>query len=162
MPVEKKCYSKKHNSQIPIGQKFSPNKSSTVYLKTTPPRSGLTWKPIGRIFTQVGLKWIPIIKSVETHYNMNNSASPLGKETHNLNTTICANSSSLSAEHEQHLRIMLDILRQKKLYAKFSKCEFWLQQVAFLGHIVSADGITMDPSKVEAITKWPRPTMVTE
>ncbi|GJU10658.1 DNA/RNA polymerases superfamily protein [Tanacetum coccineum] len=44
-------------------------------------------------------------------------------------------------EHEQHLRIVLEILRQKKLYAKFSKCEFWLQQVAFLGHIVSADGI---------------------
>ncbi|GJV62703.1 putative nucleotidyltransferase, ribonuclease H [Tanacetum coccineum] len=65
-------------------------------------------------------------------------------------------------EHEQHLRIVLEILRQKKLYAKFSKCEFWLQQVAFLGHIVSADDIIMDPSKVEAITKWPRPTTVTE
>ncbi|GJU34293.1 putative reverse transcriptase domain-containing protein [Tanacetum coccineum] len=65
-------------------------------------------------------------------------------------------------EHEQHLRIVLEILRQKKLYAKFSKCEFWLQQVAFLGHIVSADGIIMDPSKVEAITKWPRPTTVTK
>ncbi|GJY53543.1 putative reverse transcriptase domain-containing protein [Tanacetum coccineum] len=46
-------------------------------------------------------------------------------------------------EHERHLRIVLEILRQKKLYAKFSKCEFWLQQVAFLGHIVSADGIIM-------------------
>ncbi|GJS01963.1 putative reverse transcriptase domain-containing protein [Tanacetum coccineum] len=65
-------------------------------------------------------------------------------------------------EHERHLRIVLEILRHKKLYAKFSKCEFWLQQVAFLGHIVSADGIIMDPSKVEAITKWPRPTTVTE
>ncbi|GJU03781.1 pol protein [Tanacetum coccineum] len=65
-------------------------------------------------------------------------------------------------EHERHLRIVLEILRQKKLYAKFSKCEFWLQQVAFLGHIVSADGIIMDPSKVEAITKWPRPTTMTE
>ncbi|GKC06140.1 putative reverse transcriptase domain-containing protein [Tanacetum coccineum] len=65
-------------------------------------------------------------------------------------------------EHERHLRIVLEILRQKKLYAKFLKCEFWLQQVAFLGHIVSADGIIMDPSKVEAITKWPRPTTVTE
>ncbi|GJV49801.1 reverse transcriptase [Tanacetum coccineum] len=47
-------------------------------------------------------------------------------------------------EHERHLRIVLEILRQKTLYAKFSKCEFWLQQVAFLGHIVSADGIIMD------------------
>ncbi|GJW08144.1 hypothetical protein Tco_1570567 [Tanacetum coccineum] len=97
MPVEKKCDSKKHDRQIPIGQKFSPNKSSNVYLKTTPPRSGLTWKPTGRIFTQVGLKWIPIRKSVETRYNTNDSASPLGKETHNPKTVICANSSSLSA-----------------------------------------------------------------
>ncbi|GKA11548.1 putative nucleotidyltransferase, ribonuclease H [Tanacetum coccineum] len=63
-------------------------------------------------------------------------------------------------EHKRHLWIVLEILRQKKLYAKFSKCEFWLQQVAFLGHIVSVDGIIMDPSKVEAITKWPRPTTV--
>nr|GFC97912.1 putative reverse transcriptase domain-containing protein [Tanacetum cinerariifolium] len=53
-----------------------------------------------------------------------------------------------------------DIL--KKLYAKFSKCDFWLGQVAFLGHIVSADGITIDPAKVEAITKWPRLTTMTE
>ncbi|GJR09066.1 hypothetical protein Tco_0791718 [Tanacetum coccineum] len=97
MPVEKKCDSKKHDRQIPIGQKFSPNKSSNVYLKTTPPRSGLTWKPTGRIFTQVGLKWIPIRKPVETRYNTNDSASPLGKETHNPKTVICANSSSLSA-----------------------------------------------------------------
>ncbi|GJU04159.1 hypothetical protein Tco_1114497 [Tanacetum coccineum] len=88
----------KYLSKIPIGQKFSPNKSSKVYLKTTPLRSGLTWKPTSRIFTQVGLKWIPIRKSVETCYNTNDSATPLGKKTHNPNTTICANSSSLSAD----------------------------------------------------------------
>ncbi|GKA33579.1 hypothetical protein Tco_0720008 [Tanacetum coccineum] len=97
MPVEKKCYSKKHDRQIPIGQKFSPNKSFNVYLKTTPLRSGLTWKPTCRIFTRVGLKWIPIRNSVETCYNTNDSALPLEKKTHNPNTTICANSSSLSA-----------------------------------------------------------------
>ncbi|GKB44723.1 putative reverse transcriptase domain-containing protein [Tanacetum coccineum] len=65
-------------------------------------------------------------------------------------------------EHEDHFRIVLEILRQKKLYAKFSKCDFWFGQVAFFGHIVSDDGITMDPAKVEAITKWPRPTTVTK
>ncbi|GJX31387.1 putative reverse transcriptase domain-containing protein [Tanacetum coccineum] len=65
-------------------------------------------------------------------------------------------------EHEDHLRIVLEILRQKKLYVKFSKCDFWLGKVAFLGHILSADGITMDHAKVEAITKWRRPTTVTE
>ncbi|GKA62789.1 hypothetical protein Tco_0762308 [Tanacetum coccineum] len=94
---EKKSESRNHGRQIPIGQRFTPNKSSNVYLKTTTPRSGLTWKPMGRIFTQVGLKWIPIRKSVETRYNTNDSASPLGKETHNPKNVIFANSSSLSA-----------------------------------------------------------------
>ncbi|GJQ89856.1 hypothetical protein Tco_0000995 [Tanacetum coccineum] len=97
IPVEKKSDSKNHGRQIPIGQRFSPNKSSNVYLKTTPSRSGLTWKSTCRIFTQVGLKLIPIRKPVETRYNTNDSASPLGKETHNPKTVICANSSSLSA-----------------------------------------------------------------
>ncbi|GKC80216.1 hypothetical protein Tco_1130990 [Tanacetum coccineum] len=72
------------------------------------------------------------------------------------------NAPASKEEHEEHLRTVLQILRQEKLYAKFSKCEFWLSKVAFLGHIVSAEGITMDPTKVEAITKWPRPTSVTE
>nr|GFC25641.1 retrotransposon protein, putative, Ty3-gypsy subclass [Tanacetum cinerariifolium] len=65
-------------------------------------------------------------------------------------------------EHEDHLRTVLQTLRQEKLYAKFSKYEFWLSSVAFLGHIFSAEGITMDPAKVEAITKWPRPMSVIE
>ncbi|GJT97784.1 ribonuclease H-like domain-containing protein [Tanacetum coccineum] len=79
----------KEKTKIPIGQRFSPNKSSNVYLKTRPPRSGFTWKPTGRIFTQVGLKWIPIRKSVETRYNTNDSASPLGKKTHNPKLLLC-------------------------------------------------------------------------
>nr|GEV35349.1 hypothetical protein [Tanacetum cinerariifolium] len=70
-------------NKISIRQKFSSNKSFNAYLKTTPPRSGIAWKPTGRIFTPVGLKWIHIRKLVETRYNMNDSASPLGKETHN-------------------------------------------------------------------------------
>ncbi|GJV64124.1 retrotransposon protein, putative, ty3-gypsy subclass [Tanacetum coccineum] len=60
-------------------------------------------------------------------------------------------------EHERHLRIVLEILRQKKLYAKFSKCEFWLQQIAFLGHIVSVRmAIIMDPSKLKQSPIVPR------
>nr|GFC81796.1 putative reverse transcriptase domain-containing protein [Tanacetum cinerariifolium] len=65
-------------------------------------------------------------------------------------------------EYEDLLRTVLRTLQQEKLYAKFSKCDFWLSSVAFLGHIVSAERIMMDPAKVEAITKWPRPTSVTE
>nr|GEV26925.1 retrotransposon protein, putative, Ty3-gypsy subclass [Tanacetum cinerariifolium] len=70
--------------------------------------------------------------------------------------------SKMKEEHEERLRIVLGTLRQKKLYVKFSKYELWLGQVAFLGHIVSADGITMNPAKVEAITKWLRPKTVIE
>nr|GEX27924.1 hypothetical protein VITISV_025813 [Tanacetum cinerariifolium] len=70
--------------------------------------------------------------------------------------------SKTKEEHEKHLRIVLGTLRQTKLYAKFLKCKFWLGHVEFLGHIVSADGITMDSAKVETITKWPRPKTVTE
>ncbi len=54
-------------------------------------------------------------------------------------------------EHDRHLRIMLQTLREKQLYAKLSKCKFWLKEISFLGHIVSVEGIKVDPSKVEAI-----------
>ena len=65
-------------------------------------------------------------------------------------------------EHEYHLRIILQTLRNRQLYAKFSKCEFWLDQVTFLGHVVSDGGIMVNPMKVEAIRKRPRSTTVTE
>ena len=60
-------------------------------------------------------------------------------------------------EHEQHLRIVLETLREKKLYAKLSKCDFWLKKVSFLGHIVSAEGIRVDPAKIEAGVNWKSP-----
>ena len=65
-------------------------------------------------------------------------------------------------EHAKHLRFVLQTLRDHRLYAKFSKCEFWLEQVAFLGHVISKDGIQVDPKKIEAVADWPRPTTVTE
>ena len=65
-------------------------------------------------------------------------------------------------DHEKHLRIILKTLLEHKLYAKFSKCEFWLLEVKFLGHVVSKDGIAVDSSKVEAILNWQRPKSVTE
>ena len=58
--------------------------------------------------------------------------------------------------------MVLQTLREHQLYAKFSKCEFWLPSVAFLGHVVSKEGISVDPKKVEAVQNWPRPTTVTE
>ena len=63
-------------------------------------------------------------------------------------------------DHVEHLRTVLKILRAEKLYANLSKCEFWLRQVVFFGHIISGDDISMDPSKVEAMIRLPRPTSV--
>ena len=57
-------------------------------------------------------------------------------------------------DHDTHLRVVLETLRNEQLYAKMSKCEFWLREVSFLGHIVSEKGIRVDPSKVEVILKW--------
>ena len=53
---------------------------------------------------------------------------------------------------------MLQILKEKKLYAKLSKCEFWMKEVKFLGHVLSQGGISVDPSKVEAVLNWECPT----
>jgi hypothetical protein len=65
-------------------------------------------------------------------------------------------------EHKQHVRKVLELLRKHKLFAKKSKCEFFQQSVSFLGHVVSAEGISMEQDKVKAITDWPRPKSSTE
>ncbi|KAL4010607.1 hypothetical protein IC575_030109 [Cucumis melo] len=70
--------------------------------------------------------------------------------------------SKTEAEHEEHLRMVLETLWDNKLYAKFSKCEFWLKQVSFLGHVVSKAGVSVDPAKIEAVTSWTRPSTVSE
>jgi hypothetical protein len=63
-------------------------------------------------------------------------------------------------EHEEHLRIVLQRLRDHQLYVKFSKCEFWLTEVQFLGHVVSSKGISTDPSKVQEVLDWKPPRTV--
>jgi hypothetical protein len=65
-------------------------------------------------------------------------------------------------EHEDHLRIVLQKLRDEQLYPKFSKCEFWLKKISFLEHVISKEGITVDPKKIEAVVNWERPTNVHE
>ena len=58
--------------------------------------------------------------------------------------------------------MVLEKLREHQLYAKFSKCEFWLKEVGFLGHVISGEGIAVDPTKVQSVTKWLAPTSVAE
>lgn len=65
-------------------------------------------------------------------------------------------------EHAEHLRIVLSVLKEKKLFAKLLKCEFWLREVSFLGHVISKGGIAVDPSKVDAVLQWESPKPVLE
>jgi hypothetical protein len=65
-----------------------------------------------------------------------------------------------SRSEEEHLRLALQKLRENRLYAKLSKCEFWMKQVAFLGHVISKGGISVDPNKVQDVLSWNVPTSV--
>jgi hypothetical protein len=65
-------------------------------------------------------------------------------------------------EHEEHLRLALQTLREHKLYAKVTKCDFWMKQVGFLGHVISKGSISMDPSKVQDVLSWNAPTSVSD
>ena len=71
-------------------------------------------------------------------------------------------SSGSSEEHSEHLRIVLQTLRERQLYAKLSKCQFWLDRVAFLGHVISVEGVSVDPKKIEAVVNWKPPKNVSE
>ena len=65
-------------------------------------------------------------------------------------------------EHERHLSTILKLLKDEQLYAKFSKCDFWIRKVQFLGHVIDCEGLHVDPAKVEAIEKWATPVKATE
>ncbi|XP_073130085.1 uncharacterized mitochondrial protein AtMg00860-like [Henckelia pumila] len=65
-------------------------------------------------------------------------------------------------ERRDHLRLVLQSLRTAQLYAKFSKCEFWLDRVVFLGHVISAQGVSVDPSKIDDVLNWKTPRNVSE
>jgi hypothetical protein len=65
-------------------------------------------------------------------------------------------------EHDEHLRLVLQCLREHKLYGKLSKCSFYQSKIHYLGHVISSEGIVVDPAKVKAIMEWPMPTNVPE
>ncbi|GJV81236.1 putative reverse transcriptase domain-containing protein [Tanacetum coccineum] len=65
-------------------------------------------------------------------------------------------------EHANHLRMILELLKKEKLYAKFSKCDFWIRIVQFLGHLIDSQGLHVDPAKIEAVKNWASPTTPTE
>ncbi|XP_073120481.1 uncharacterized protein [Henckelia pumila] len=93
---------------------------------------------------------LPPAREVEFGIELMPKTQPVSKEPYSLD------------ENRQHLTTVLQILNEKQLFAKFSKCEFWLEQIEFLGHIVLAKGIEVDPAKIEAIKNWVTPKNATE
>jgi hypothetical protein len=65
--------------------------------------------------------------------------------------------SKTEEEHEEHLRIVLQTLRKHKMYAKFDKCDFYQKKIQYLGHVISIEGIVVDPEKIKSIMEWPVP-----
>ena len=72
--------------------------------------------------------------------------------------SLCIHGSS--EEHSEYLRIVLQTLRERQLYAKLSKCQFWLDRVAFLGHVISVEGVSVDPQEIEVVVNWKPPKNV--
>ncbi|GKE08399.1 hypothetical protein Tco_1411950, partial [Tanacetum coccineum] len=72
------------------------------------------------------------------------------------------NAPASEEEHAEHLKLILELLKKEELYAKFSKCEFWLSKVQFLGHVIDSEGIHVDPAKIKSIKDWASPKTPTE
>ncbi|GKD95111.1 putative reverse transcriptase domain-containing protein [Tanacetum coccineum] len=70
--------------------------------------------------------------------------------------------SKTKEEHDEHLRLILELLKKEELYTKFSKCDFWLSKVQFLRHMIDSEGIHVDPAKIESIKDWESPKTPTE
>ncbi|GJX82122.1 putative reverse transcriptase domain-containing protein [Tanacetum coccineum] len=91
---------------------------------------------------------LPPTRQVEFQIDLVSGAAPVGETT--------------KKEHAEHLKLILELLKKEELYAKFSKCEFWLSKVQFLGHVIDSEGIHVDPAKIESIKDWASPKTPTE
>ncbi|GKB37773.1 hypothetical protein Tco_0882715, partial [Tanacetum coccineum] len=103
---------------------------------------------------------LPPQRQVEFRIDLVPGATPVAKSPYSLAPSEMQELSK--EEHEVHLRLVLELLKKEKLYAKFSKCEFWLQEVHFLGHVVNQSGIYMDPRKIKAVKNLKAPTTPSE
>ncbi|GJV35896.1 putative reverse transcriptase domain-containing protein [Tanacetum coccineum] len=108
------------------------------------------------------LSGLPPQRQVEFRIDLVPGATPIAKSPYRLAPSEMQELSETKEVHEVHLGLVLEFLRKEKLYAKFSKCEFWLQEVHFLGHVVNQNGIHVDPSKIEAVKNWKTPTTPSE
>ncbi|GJU51705.1 reverse transcriptase domain-containing protein [Tanacetum coccineum] len=140
--------------------------------------------PVVRIFSKdfpEDLPGLPPIRQVEFQINLIPRATPIARAPYRLALSEIQELSNQlqeladrvfiddiliysrnKEEHANHLRIILELLKKEKLYAKFSKCDFWIRIVQFLGHLIDSQGLHVDPAKIEAVKNWASPTTPTE
>ncbi|GJV23477.1 putative reverse transcriptase domain-containing protein [Tanacetum coccineum] len=109
------------------------------------------------------LPGLPSTRQVKFQIDLVPGAAPVARAPYRLAPTELQElSTQLEEEHAEHLKLILELLKKEELYAKFSKCEFWLSKVQFLGHVIDSEGIHMDPAKIESIKDWASPKTPTE
>ncbi|KAJ9541753.1 hypothetical protein OSB04_028259 [Centaurea solstitialis] len=125
--------------------------------------------PVVRDYLEVfpkELPGLPLHRQVEFHIDLVPGVAPVAKSPYHLAPSkmqeLSKQLQELKEEHEQHLRLILELLKTEELYAKSYKCEFRIREVYFLGHVVNKEGIHVDPAKIEAIKKWEAPKTPTE
>ncbi|GJX23228.1 hypothetical protein Tco_0227673 [Tanacetum coccineum] len=127
--------------------------------------------PVVREFPKVfheNLPGLPPVRQVEFQIDLIPGAAPIARAPYKLAPSEMQELSNQlqeladREEHADHMRIILELLKKEKLYAKFSKCDFWIGIVQFLGHMIDSQGIHVDPAKIEAVKNWASPTTPTE
>ncbi|XP_035832003.1 uncharacterized protein LOC110870500 [Helianthus annuus] len=156
----------KHHAEIQCEKKYVRNGSKaflTYVIDTNQNTPKIEEVEVVNEFLDVfpeDLLGLPLEREVDFKIELYPDAKPIAKAPYRLAPTEMRElmvQIQDKAEHACHLREILEVLRKEKLYTKFSKCDFWLREVQFLSHVISADGILADPSKVEAVMKWVPP-----
>ncbi|XP_070049553.1 uncharacterized mitochondrial protein AtMg00860-like [Nicotiana tomentosiformis] len=134
--------------------------NSVATTSTTPPPARGTPTPAGHGAARGGAQSLGGSGRFYAMRGRQNSEASLDVVTVFINDILVYSQSR--EDHADYLRVVLQTLHQHKLYAKFSKCEFWLESVIFLGHVFSNEGIEVDPQKIAAVKNWSRPITPTE
>ncbi|KAA0033195.1 gag protease polyprotein [Cucumis melo var. makuwa] len=135
-------------------------KERVSVVDTREPEVSLSSKPVVREYPDVfpdELSRLPPPREIDFAIEMEPGTAPISKAPYRM-APAELQELKIEVEHEEHLNKVLETLRANKLYAKFSKCEFWLKKVSFLGHVVSSEGVSVDPMKIEVVTSLPRPS----
>ncbi|GJZ33316.1 putative reverse transcriptase domain-containing protein [Tanacetum coccineum] len=126
-------------------------------------KDGHLFKNFPEVFPEDFRVYHPLDSGVFSNDMLPQGATPVARAPYRLAPSeMKENSEQLKKEHEEHLRQILKLLKKEELYAKFSKCEFWISRVQFLGHVIDCRGIHVDPAKIESIKDWASPKTPTE